>query len=145
MRQLLILSLEVLRMHAIIVVNALTIRAGIHMRIKSCVNLKVKTNIILKFRYDVHSDWLKKLTLLKYKTHSKSCHIICHQLYDIICILIYTVCFQIVFLIISRFSWATSIWADLTEHFTKLETDFLFFLSHSNSQHFSLVSLYDSF
>ena len=74
------------------------------MRIKSCVNLKVKTNIILKFRYDVHSDWLKKLALLKYKTHSKSCHIICHQLYiNIICILIYTVCFQVVFLIISRF------------------------------------------
>ena len=71
-------------MHAIIVVNVLTIRAGIHMRIKSCVNLKVKTNIILKFRYDVHSDWLKKLALLKYKTHSKSCHIICHQLYNII-------------------------------------------------------------
>ena len=118
------------------------------MRIKSCVNLKVKTNIILKFRYDVHSDWLKKLALLKYKTHSKSCHIICHQLYDIICILIYTVCFQIVFLIISRFSWATSIWADLTEHFTKLETDFWAlstFLLHSNLQHFSLVSLYDSF
>ena len=134
-------------MHAIIiVVNVLTIRAGIHMRIKSCVNLKVKTNIILKFRYDVHSDWLKKLALLKYKTHSKSCHIICHQLYDIICILIYTVCFQIVFLIISRFSWATSIWADLTEHFTKLETDFWVistFLLLSNSQNFSLISLYD--
>ena len=52
-------------MHAIIVVNVLTIRAGIHTRIKSCVNLKVKTNIILKFRYDVHSDWLKKLALLQ--------------------------------------------------------------------------------
>ena len=63
----------------IIVVNVLTIRAGIHMRIKSCVNLKVKTNIMLKLRYDVHSDWLKKRALLKYKTHSKSCHIICHQ------------------------------------------------------------------
>ena len=78
------------------------------MRIKSCVNLKVKTNIILKFRYDVPSDWLKKRALLKYKTHSKSCHIICHQLYNIICILIYTVCFQVVFLIISRFSWPTT-------------------------------------
>ena len=136
-------------MHAIIVVNVLTIRAGIHMRTKSCVNLKVKTNIKLKFRYDVHSDWFKKRALLEYKTRSKSCHIICHQLYiNIICILIYTVCFQIVFLIISRFSWATSIWADLTKHFTKLEPDFWVlstFLLHLNSQNFSLISLYDSF
>ena len=91
-----LLILEVLQMHAIIVVNVLTIRAGIHMRTKSCVNLKVKTNIKLKFRYDVHSDWFKKRALLEYKTRSKSCHIICHQLYiNIICILIYTVCIQI--------------------------------------------------